>query len=157
QVSQAANQLYFNPGTDGGVEVRLKARDQADNWGEATITLDGSGQGGGAAEDPPERAPSRFIPRPGDNVRMVNSKRFSLSYDVKEVGPSKVSTVDVWYTQDGNNWQKNRTQKCADDPEARPPYAVEIKVEEEGLYGFTLVVRSGVGLSERPPQVGDKP
>src|SRR5205085_10629766 len=27
----------------------------------------------------------------------------------------------------------------------------------EGLCGFTLVVRSGVGLGERPPQVGDPP
>jgi hypothetical protein len=88
---------------------------------------------------------------------MVNNKQFTLNYDVKEVGPSRVSTVDVWYTQDGQNWQKYRTQKCTDNPDAKPPFAIDIKVQEEGLYGFTLVVHSGVGLSERPPQVGDEP
>jgi hypothetical protein len=30
-------------------------------------------------------------------------------------------------------------------------------VSEEGVYGFTLVARSGVGLGERPPQIGDRP
>src|SRR5262249_28020090 len=28
---------------------------------------------------------------------------------------------------------------------------------DEGVYGFTLVARSGVGLGERPPQLGDAP
>src|SRR5204863_5226697 len=37
----------------------------------------------------------------------------------------------------------------------QPPFIVE--VNEEGQYGFTLVARSGVGLGERPPQVGDAP
>jgi hypothetical protein len=30
-------------------------------------------------------------------------------------------------------------------------------VAQEGVYGFTLVARSGVGLGERPPQIGDRP
>ena len=30
-------------------------------------------------------------------------------------------------------------------------------VSAEGLYGFTLLARSGVGLGERPPQIGDRP
>jgi hypothetical protein len=32
-----------------------------------------------------------------------------------------------------------------------------VEVDGEGLYGFTLVVRSGVGLGDQPPQVGDPP
>jgi hypothetical protein len=154
----SSGEIYWDPQTDGGVEVWLRVRDQAGNWGEGKISLDGSGwSGGGATEDPPPRPANRISPRPRGNVRMVNSKTFTLNYDVKEVGPSRVSTVDIWYTQDGQSWHKLRTQKCTDSADAKGPFAVEIKVDAEGLYGFTLVVHSGVGLSERPPQVGDEP
>src|SRR5205823_3171757 len=30
-------------------------------------------------------------------------------------------------------------------------------VNDEGVYGFTVLARSGVGLGERPPQAGDRP
>ncbi len=153
-----ATQYSWDPGTDGQVQVRLRARDRAENWGEAQLTLDGSGRlvGGGSPETP-DRRPSPLVAPPNAAVRMVNSKHFSLNYDVKEVGPSGVSYVDLWYTTDGTNWQKYRSQKVTDDPNVKPPYAFEVTVQDEGLYGFTLVVRSGVGLSDRPPQVGDRP
>jgi hypothetical protein len=81
---------------------------------------------------------------------MVNSKRISLNYEIKDVGPSGVSTVDLWYTQDGTKWEKYETAS-----QARPPFVVEVK--DEGLYGFTLVARNGVGLGKRPPRTGDQP
>jgi hypothetical protein len=155
-----ATQYYWSPSADGGIEVRLRARDRAENWGEDRITLDGTGggNGAGATDEVPERKPK---PQPNLRseraARMVNSKSFSLSYDVKETGPSKISTVDLWYTQDGNNWQKYRSQKCTDNPDKGPPYTIDVAVQEEGLYGFTLIVHSGVGLSDPPPQVGDSP
>jgi hypothetical protein len=34
---------------------------------------------------------------------------------------------------------------------------MQFEMAREGLYGFTLVVRSGVGLGDSPPQVGDPP
>src|SRR5262249_57156757 len=34
---------------------------------------------------------------------------------------------------------------------------VIFEVNGEGLYGLTLVAKSGVGLSVRPPQLGDRP
>jgi hypothetical protein len=82
-------------------------------------------------------------------VRMVNSKRILLNYEVKDVGPSGVASVDLWYTQDGRTWHKHGTCK------ATPPYAAE--VPDEGLYGFTLVAKSGLGMSKQPPQTGDLP
>jgi hypothetical protein len=155
-VDPHATQYYWEPGSDGNLEVRLRVRDRAENWGEDRIMLDSSGSSAPARDDPPEKQ-TWPRPRAPANVRMVNSKRFSLSYDVKETGPSGVSTVDLWYTQDGTNWQKYRTQKCSDNPDQRPPYTIEVEVREEGLYGFTMVVHSGVGLSDQPPQVGDPP
>ena len=83
-------------------------------------------------------------------VRMVNSKRVSLNYEIKDVGPSGVSMVELWYTQDGRKWERYDT---ASQP--RPPFVVELK--DEGLYGFTLVARNGVGLGRRPPRTGDQP
>jgi hypothetical protein len=157
RVDPNASQAYWNPGREGVVEARLRVRDRAENWGEKKIVLDGSGQSTTREGDVPERKTVNSGLPADARVRMVNAKQFTLNYDVKEVGPSGVSEVDIWYTQDGNNWQKYRTKTCTKNPEGKAPYALEISVTDEGLYGFTLVVRSGVGLSDRAPQVGDKP
>ncbi len=87
-------------------------------------------------------------PAPSD-IRLVNSKRVSFNYEVKNVGSSGVTAVELWCTRDGRSWKKLKTFE-----QAHPPCVFE--VDEEDLYGFTLVVRSGVGLG-RPPQEGDKP
>jgi hypothetical protein len=86
----------------------------------------------------------------GPAVRLVNTKRIHVNYEVKDVGPSGVAGVELWYTQDSRTWKKfeGALQK-------QPPYVVE--VTDEGLYGFTLVARSGAGLSKQPPQAGDLP
>jgi hypothetical protein len=140
----AVGQRYWQAGTNGAQEVRLQARDRADNRSEKIITINPAGNGG---------AGFMSATGPGaasDNIRMVNSKRISLNYEVQDVGPSGISLVELWYTRDGRNWQKYR-----DYPNQQPPLVFE--VQDEGLYGFTLIVRSGVGLGERPPQVGDPP
>jgi hypothetical protein len=82
-------------------------------------------------------------------VRVVKSRRFTLNFAVKDVGPSGVSAVEVWYTRDGKEWKMRET------PPKPPPYVVE--VDEEGRYGFTLRARSGVGLGPKPPGPGDEP
>ena len=61
---------------------------------------------------------------------------------VKEAGPSGVKAVELWYTRDGRTWNQYEER----DP--KPPYVFE--VHEEGIYGFTLIVRSGVGRSAQP-------
>jgi len=109
---------------------------------------------GAAAMAPSTPAPPAVeppMPRPSAAaVRMVSSKRISLNYEIKDVGPSGVSTVELWYTQDGKKWEKS---DMASKP--RPPFVVDLK--DEGLYGFTLVARNGVGLGKRPPAPGDQP
>ena len=83
-------------------------------------------------------------------VRMVNTKRIVLNYHIKDIGPSGVSAVELWYTRDGQVWQKDEgTGRTG------PPYVFD--VPEEGMYGFTLVARSGIGLGKKPPQRGDTP
>jgi hypothetical protein len=158
-----ASQAYWTPETGGIVEVRLRARDRAGNWGEALTTCGGSsgtGTSGVAAfpdnprdSDPAGPAPIYGAPVDPDR-RLVNSKRIRLNYELKEVGPSGISGIELWYTQDGRGWYRYPLPKNSDEG-VKPPLVFE--VNSEGVYGFTLVAKSGVGLSDRPPQVGDRP
>ncbi|HEV3202908.1 MAG TPA: hypothetical protein VGY77_00925 [Gemmataceae bacterium] len=151
---QATGQRSWKPTTNGSVEVRLRARDKADNWGEEKTALT---PGASIGTNPP--FVESGVPRTKEAaVRLVNSKRFGLNYDIKEKGPSGVSAVELWFTQDpaGRIWSKYREEEAKDGNPPQSPFLVE--VNGEGLYGFTMVVRSGVGLlGERPPQVGDSP
>jgi hypothetical protein len=87
---------------------------------------------------------------PSGPVRMVNDKRFSINYEVKDVGPTGVSQIELWYTSDGHDWLKAGIIR-----EAHSPYTAN--VDRDGLYGLTMVARSGVGLGKRPPRPGDAP
>jgi hypothetical protein len=148
----ALSQHYWNPQTNGPVEVRLRARDRAGNWGEAvtTVSLGGGQQGLPQVQD---NTPNNVWNGPGPGERrLVNSKRISLNYELKEVGPSGVSVVELWFTTDGRSWNKYPPR-----PEEPSKNAVIFEVNGEGLYGLTLVAKSGVGLSVRPPQLGDRP
>jgi hypothetical protein len=84
------------------------------------------------------------------DVRLVNSKHIRLNFDVKDVGPSGVSTVELWYTRDGKDWRKGSELNNAKSP-------ITFRVADEGVYGFTLIVHSGVGLAKAPPKTGDAP
>jgi hypothetical protein len=88
---------------------------------------------------------------PGQKARWVNSRRFQLEYDVESVGPSGIAQVELWGTRDGgrtwNSFGLDRKKKS--------PFPVV--VEEEGLYGFRIVVQSGAGLGGERPKPGDAP
>jgi len=87
-----------------------------------------------------------------NELKLVGSRRISLDYAVKDVGPSQVSAIELWYTYDGKLWNRY-TQPFQDDPSKK----LVFEMEREGLYGLTLLAKSGVGLGERPPQPGDRP
>ena len=80
---------------------------------------------------------------------LVNTKRITLNFEVKDVGSSGLASVELWYTQDGRTWQKHQA------PTKAKAYVVE--VDDEGMYGFTLLARSGIGLAKEPPAPGDQP
>jgi len=81
--------------------------------------------------------------------RMVNTKKFSLNFEVKDVGVTGISGVDLWCTQDMRTWKKFDAVQQAN--------AQVVEVKDEGTYGFTLVARNGNGLGKAPPQPGDPP
>jgi hypothetical protein len=85
----------------------------------------------------------------GERPRMTNVRRFNLEYDIDSVGPSGVARVEMWGTRDGGRtWTSWGT-----DPDRQSPFSVE--VDEEGVYGFRIVIESGSGLAGRPPRPGD--
>jgi hypothetical protein len=151
-----ASQHYWSPQTNAPLEVRLKVRDRAGNVGEATTNVIVGQQDGGqpfASAGSNGGLPLGFTA--DTERRLVNSKKISLNYELKDVGPSGVSVVELWFTQDGRSWNRYPLAKTEDG--AGPPRPLVFEVNGEGIYGFTLVAKSGVGLSERPPQIGDRP
>lgn len=85
------------------------------------------------------------------NLQMIGSKRFRLNYGIDAIDPSGVARVDLWVTRDdGRTWQSWGT-----DPDNVSPFPVE--VEDEGRYGFRIVVHSRDGLTGRGPGNGEKP
>jgi hypothetical protein len=85
------------------------------------------------------------------DAKFVGSRTFALEYDVEDVGRWGLSKVELWGTRDGGqSWRR-----FADDQDHRSP--LEVTVDEEGLYGFRIVVQSPAGDQALPPQPGDAP
>jgi hypothetical protein len=87
---------------------------------------------------------------PASVVRVVGSRRIHLQYEVAGVGPSGVDQLELWCTRDGGHWHKHSIEH-----HTRPPYVLD--VDDDDLYGFTLVAHSGVGVGSKPPRDGDQP
>src|SRR5205085_3050341 len=134
--------------TNAPLEVRLRATDDAGNVGEgaANVTPSGGGSGavgvtppGGGAETPPPSGPAKR--------QFTNSREVKLKYNLEDVGVSGVSVVEVWSTPDGKSWQllkpETNIPKGGDKP-----LSVRLEFKTEGLFGFTLIPRSGVGRGD---------
>ncbi len=86
------------------------------------------------------------LPRP----QVINDKQISLEYEVRS-GPSGLGKVELWITKDdGAHWEF-----LCEDPDLHSPITAQL--EGEGIYGLRLVVQSGAGLGEGPPQPGEVP
>lgn len=85
------------------------------------------------------------------NVRTSNSHQFQIGYQLEDIGPSGVSGVELFITEDnGNKWWK-----YGEDADQKSPF--DVSVPNDGRYGFAIRVRNGVGLSAQPPQSGETP
>ena len=84
------------------------------------------------------------------SARMINSKRITLNYELKDVGALGVAGVELWCTQDTRTWQRGEII-------AQTNHSFTVEVKDEGLYGFTLLARNGSGAGKEPPKPGDQP
>ncbi|MFV0444072.1 MAG: hypothetical protein ACK5Q5_10925, partial [Planctomycetaceae bacterium] len=89
-------------------------------------------------------------PLPQD-VRWVNSRSFRIDYEVEDVGPSGVGSVELYISEDGGiRWFHYGT-----DPDRESPF--EVVVPRDGKYGFAIRVRNGLGGVADPPQPNEGP
>src|SRR5262249_33188406 len=84
------------------------------------------------------------------NVRMVNSRSLVIEFEVKDMGPSGIGTVELWYTRDGQTWAKSPGM-----PQRQSPFVLD--VSEDGLYGFSVVASNGMGIGKTMPLPGGVP
>lgn len=110
------------------------------------------------ADQPPPTKPSTSLVTepleretlpPGEYALLTNRRQFRLTYEIDAVRPESVDEVELWVTRDGGNeWEW-----MASDPDQESPFPVV--VEEEGIYGFKVVVHSTEGFSGQAPRSGD--
>ena len=110
--------------------------------------------GAGSAESQPTPNPMPgYATQPSyvnGRYRLVNTLKFQLGYKIQDVGPSGVSAIDLFATEnEGRTWYR-----YGEDNDLQSPALID--VSHEGVYGFDLRVRSGAGLSMEPPQPGDR-
>ena len=84
-------------------------------------------------------------------LRLLNTKRVTFRYEVKDPGTSAATVLELWGTKDMRNWKKY-------DTIARTPQSFMVDVKDEGLYGFTMIARGKSDpMKDRPPQPGEPP
>ncbi|MEZ6129067.1 MAG: hypothetical protein R3C59_10310 [Planctomycetaceae bacterium] len=95
---------------------------------------------------------SYSVPTPSvHGGQLVNNRVFDIAYEVQDVGPSGVSAVQLFVTENnGQEWFR-----YGDDADMRSPFPVDTR--GEGTFGFEVRVRNGLGFSDPPPQPGDLP
>ena len=83
--------------------------------------------------------------------QLVSDSVFNVAYTVENVGPSGVSSVELFVTEDnGQQWFR-----YANDTDLESP--MQVDVQGEGTFGFAIRVRNGVGFIDPPPQPGERP
>ena len=83
--------------------------------------------------------------------RTVKSRQFNIDYRIDDIGPSGVSTIELFVSQDnGDKWYR-----YGRDEDQRSPF--EVEVPSDGVYGFAMRVVSGAGLTDPAPQPGERP
>ena len=113
----------------------------AGDFGDAPLI---NGRPSGPAASAPAE-PSE-IPR-----KVVNTRAFNLGYEIDEVGPSGVGSVEFFISEDaGRQWYR-----YGSDADLKSPFRID--VPGEGNYGFQVRVRSGAGLVSEPPKAGEQP
>ncbi len=93
-------------------------------------------------------APTSDLP-PGERPRMTSSKRFNLDYSVDAAGPAGVEKIELWVTRNGGrDWDLDRIDEDRESP-------LLVEVENEGIYGFRVVIVGKNGLASQTPRSGD--
>lgn len=83
-------------------------------------------------------------------LRLINSKRIVVRYEVKDPAATGVAELEVWGTTDLHTWKKYDVAK-------RLKSSLVVDVQSEGLYGFRVVARAKGDSTKNQPPVGELP
>jgi hypothetical protein len=112
-------------------------------------------EGAPANDPPPLTDPPRELDEPLKDSPIepvyTAKKRFKLDYDSDNIPLNDIASVELWGTHDrGKTWLKWGT-----DPDRQTPF--EVEVDDEGLFGFRVVIAHANGMAGSPPRTGDSP
>jgi hypothetical protein len=144
----AKGEQGWKPPLDIPLEVRLYVRDRA---GNETVAVTSVSPGGKAAGGPGSSG--------AGNVLYVKNRNVQLHYKLDNVGDSGVQGIDVWVTRDAQRWERQYQidAKKAGIVPGQTDQVLSLQLADGGRWGISILPRSGVGLSEPPPQRGDQP
>jgi hypothetical protein len=84
-------------------------------------------------------------------LRLLNSKRVTFHYEVKDPSSSGAANLELWGTTDTRSWKKYDIVK-------QTPKSVVTDVKDEGLYGFTMIAHGKNDVTRnQPPLPGEPP
>jgi hypothetical protein len=129
--------------TNGGVPAPNGLAGNGQPWQQRNVSsVPGTGNS--------SQIPAYEQPRPAGH-RTVKSRRFNIDYRIDDIGPSGVSTIELFVSQNnGDKWYRYGL-----DEDHRSPF--EVEVPSDGVYGFAMRVVSGAGLTDPSPQPGERP
>jgi hypothetical protein len=108
---------------------------------------------------PTETAPTqaeRGVSKPSENHQQIeilhsNSRVFSLDYAIDNDPEAATANIELWGTIDqGVAWER-----WGVDSDRESPF--DIEVEQDGLFGFRMVIVGANGIASRRPLPGDQP
>ena len=131
----------------------------------------GTGSVPGSVNDPNFRSPgssfasqSRNIDDPetdfrqGENINRIpdgqyaklsNSRKFELDYQVDHIRPTEIAELEIWITEDaGDSWTLH-----SNDTDKQSPVVIE--VDDDGVYGYRIRIKTNDGLESIQPTKGD--
>jgi hypothetical protein len=91
-------------------------------------------------------------------VQYVSQQKVTLEFEVSKLGPSGVGSLQLWCTKnDGQSWEMYAEDRNPAEIGANGRQQLIVPLEEDGIYGFTLVVKNRAGLGKAPPRPGELP
>lgn len=115
-----------------------------------------------AGEEPlkkPVSPPTDLTPPPGlgsrsapSDIQYVRDRQVPVDFEIERKGPSGIKKMETYITPDeGQTWFK-----WSESAESASPLQLTLP-EKDGVYGFRMVVYSGVMQSDGPPKAGAAP
>jgi hypothetical protein len=112
--------------------------------------LDANGQSGNFVDELLQSGGQGGFAESQQAAYHCRSRAFNLDYSVEALGGTTLSEVELWGSEDsGRSWQQWGT-----DPDRQSPF--DVRVGNDGLFGFCMVVVGGNGVVSNRPKSGDE-